>query len=78
MNKKEQKLNMLLELSSLINSTISFDNNLLKIIKINSIYIYGQPYICDNDLILDNNIIFYLIIQKIQIINIIQMLYQIK
>jgi len=58
MNKKEQKLNMILELSSLINSTILFDNNLLKIIKINSIYICTNPYICDNDLILDNNIIF--------------------
>ena len=58
MNKKEQKLNMILELSSLINSTISFDNHLLKLTKINSIYIYANPYICNNDLILDNNIIF--------------------
>ena len=58
MNKKEQKLNMILELSSLINSTILFDNNLLKVIKMNSIYICANPYICDNDLILDNNIIF--------------------
>ena len=58
MDKKEQKLNMILELSSLINSTISFDNHLLKLTKINSIYIYANPYICDNDLILDNNIIF--------------------
>ena len=49
MDKKEQKLNMILELSSLINSTILFDNNLLKVIKINSIYICANPYICDND-----------------------------
>ena len=59
MNKKQEKLNMILELSSLINSTISFDNHLLKLTKINSIYIYANPYICDNDLILDNNIIFW-------------------
>ena len=50
MDKKEQKLNMILELSSLINSTILFDNNLLKVIKINSIYISAKLYLYDNEI----------------------------
>ena len=58
MNKKQEKLNMILELSSLINSTILYDKNLLILTKINSTYIYAHPYTCDNDLNIDNNIIF--------------------
>ena len=58
MNKKEEKLNKLLELSQLINKTVFFDGDLYKIWKVSTVYIYGYNYELDNELSIDNNIIF--------------------
>jgi len=41
MDKKQEKLNKLLELSQLINKTVFFEGDLYKIFKVNSVYIYG-------------------------------------
>ena len=40
MNKNEEKLNKLLELSQLINKTVFFEGDLYKILKGNTVYIY--------------------------------------
>ena len=40
MNKKEEKLNKLLELTQLINETVFFENDLYKILKVITIYIF--------------------------------------
>ena len=58
MEKKQEKLNKLLELSQLINKTVFFEGELYKIFKVNSVYIYGYNYEIDNELSINNNIIF--------------------
>ena len=58
MNKKEEKLNKLLELSQLINKTVFFENELYKVMKVNTVYIYGHNYELDNELSINNNIGF--------------------
>ena len=58
MNKKQAKLDKLLELSQLINKTVFFDGDLYKILKVNTVYIYGYNYELDNELSINNNIIF--------------------
>ena len=58
MNKKQEKLDKLLELSQLINKNVFFENELYKIFKVNTIYIYCYNYELDNELSIDNNIIF--------------------
>ena len=58
MDKKQEKLNKLLELSQLINKTVFFEGELYKIFKVNSVYIYGYNYEIDNELSINNNIIF--------------------
>ena len=58
---KEDKLNLVIELSKLINKTVLFDRNLLSIVKINSIYIYAKNFKCNDELVIDNNIIFFFI-----------------
>ena len=51
MEKKQEKLNKLLELSQLINKTVFFESHLYKIFKVNSVYIYGYNY--EIDVIID-------------------------
>ena len=58
MDKKEAKLNKLLELSHLINKTVFFENEMYKILKVNTVYIYGYNYELDNELSINNNIVF--------------------
>ena len=60
MDKKQAKLDKLLELSQLINKTVFFEGDLYKILKVNTIYIYGYNYEVDNELSIDNNISFLL------------------
>ena len=43
----------------LFNKNIVFDNNIYKIIKVSSIYIYGLQYIHDKQLILCDDVVFY-------------------
>ena len=43
----------------LFNKNIVFDNNIYKIIKVSSIYIYGLQYIHDKQLILCDDVLFY-------------------
>jgi len=58
MDKKQAKLDKLLELSQLINKTVFFDGDLYKIWKVNTVYIYGYNYELDNELSINNNIVF--------------------
>ena len=58
MERKQEKLNKLLELSQLINKTVFFEGDLYKIFKVNSVYIYGYNYEIDNELSINNNIVF--------------------
>lgn len=60
MNKNEIKFNKLIaEIEPLINKNVFFDGKLYKIIKFNSIYVYGNEYIPDNELLINNDIIFF-------------------
>ena len=40
MNKKQEKIDKILELTNLINKTVFFENELYKILKVNTVYIY--------------------------------------
>ena len=58
MDKKQEKLNKILELNQLINKTVFFQGELYKIYKVNTVYIYGDNYEIDNEISINNNIIF--------------------
>jgi hypothetical protein len=58
MDKEQAKLDELLELSQLINKTVFFEGELYKIIKVNTVYIYGNNYVLDNELSINNNVVF--------------------
>ena len=58
MDKEQAKLDELLELSQLINKTVFFEGELYKIIKVNTVYIYGNNYVLDNEPSINNNVVF--------------------
>ena len=62
MDREQAKLDELLELSQLINKTVFFEGELYKIIKVNTVYIYGNNYVLDNELSINNNVVFLFVL----------------